>query len=138
MKHKENGKVQSIGSKPFRVKLLPPPVAYIEYTSEGNPAKYKGSRPISKGALISAKGIKAELDDADLDVRYQVLGFDLNFFDSMGNSIVRTASSGKFTGEQQDIMRKMSKGKKFYISRVRAKGPDGVEKILPPIEVIVN
>jgi hypothetical protein len=35
-------------------------------------------------------------------------------------------------------MRKMSKGKKFYISRVRAKGPDGVEKILPPIEVIVN
>lgn len=134
----ENGKMQSIGSKPFRVKLLPPPIAFIEYTSNGNPAKYKGSRPISKGNLLSAKGIKAELDDADLDVRYQVLGFDLNFFDSMGNSIVRTASSGRFTGEQQDIMRKMSKGKKFYISRVRAKGPDGVEKILPPIEVIVN
>ena len=134
----DNGKVQSIGSKPFRVKLLPPPVAYIEYTAEGSPAKYKGSRPISKGALISAKGIKAELDDADLDVRYQVLGFDLNFFDSMGNAIVKASSSGKFTGEQQDIMRKMSKGKKFFISRVRAKGPDGVEKILPPIEVIVN
>ena len=134
----DNGKVQNIGAKPFRVKLLPPPVAYIEYTSDGNPAKYKGSRPISKGALISAKGIKAELDDADLDVRYQVLGFDLNFFDSMGNAILKASSSSKFTSEQQDIMRKMSKGKKFYISRVRAKGPDGVEKILPPIEVIVN
>jgi gliding motility-associated protein GldM len=134
----DNGKVQNIGAKPFRVKLLPPPVAYIEYTSDGNPAKYKGSRPISKGALISAKGIKAELDDADLDVRYQVLGFDLNFFDSMGNAIVKASSSGRFTGEQQEIMRKMSKGKKFFISRVRAKGPDGVEKILPPIEVIVN
>jgi hypothetical protein len=56
----------------------------------------------------------------------------------MGNAIVKASSSGKFTGEQQDIMRKMSKGKKFFISRVRAKGPDGVEKILPPIEVIVN
>ena len=134
----ENGKVQNIGAKPFRVKLLPPPVAYIEYTKDGNPDKYKGSKPISKGALLSAKGIKAELDDADLDVRYQVLGFDLNFFDSMGNNLVKASSSGKFTGEQQEIMRKMSKGKKFFISRVRAKGPDGVEKILPPIEVIVN
>jgi gliding motility-associated protein GldM len=134
----DNGKVQNIGSKPFRVKLLPPPVAYIEYTKDGNPEKYKGSKPISKGALLSAKGIKAELDDADLDVRYQVLGFDLNFFDSMGNNLVKASSSGKFTGEQQEIMRKMSKGKKFFISRVRAKGPDGVEKILPPIEVIVN
>jgi gliding motility-associated protein GldM len=134
----DNGKVQNIGSKPFRVKLLPPPVAYIEYTKDGNPEKYKGSKPISKGALLSAKGIKAELDDADLDVRYQVLGFDLNFFDSMGNNLIKASSSGKFTGDQQEIMRKMSKGKKFFISRVRAKGPDGVEKILPPIEVIVN
>jgi hypothetical protein len=87
---------------------------------------------------MSAKGIRAELDDADLDVKYRVVGYDLTFFDSMGNSIVKSSEGAAFTSEQKDIMRKMSKGKKFFISRVRAKGPDGVEKILPPIEVIVN
>ena len=87
---------------------------------------------------LQAMGIKAELDDADLDVKYNVLGFNLNYYDSMGNTIVKTSTGTDFTNDQKDVMRKMSKGKKFYISRVRAKGPNGIEKILPPIEVIVN
>lgn len=133
------GKVQSIGSKPFRVKALPPPIAYIEYKDDkGNLQKYKGSRPLAKGSLIGANGVKAELDDADLDVKYHVLGFDVNYFDSMGNTIVEVSSGTNFTPKQTDIMRKMSRGKKFYISRVRSKGPDGIERVLPPIEVIVN
>ena len=134
----DNGTIQNIGTKSYRVKLLPSPIACIEYNSDGYVAKYKGSRPISRQSLISAVRVKAELDDADLNVSYQVLGFDLCFYDSMGNSLARTSSSGNFTTEQLDIIRKTSKGKKLYITRVRAKGPDGVEKILSPIEVIIN
>ena len=134
----EDGKTQTFPARAFRVKALPPPMAYIAYTENGVPAKYKGSKPFSKAYLVGAKGIKAELDDADLDVKYNVLGFDLNYYDSMGNTIVKTSTGTDFTNDQKDVMRKMSKGKKFYISRVRAKGPDGIEKILPPLEVIVN
>ena len=134
-----DGKVQSIGKKPFRVKQLPPPIAYISYNSDGSEAKYKGQgRPISKGNLMSAKGIRAELDDADLDVKYRVVGYDLTFFDSMGNSIVKSSEGAAFTSEQKDIMRKMSKGKKFFISRIRAIGQDGIERVLPAIDVTVN
>jgi hypothetical protein len=87
---------------------------------------------------MSAKGIRAELDDADLDVKYRVVGYDLTFFDSMGNSIVKTSNAAAFTSEQKDIMRKMSKGKKFFISRIRAVGQDGIERVLPAIDVTVN
>lgn len=134
----EGGKVQSIGSKPFRVKALPPPIGYIEYRENGNPAKYKGGKAFAKANLISSNGVKAELDDADLDVRYNVLGFDITFFDSMGNGRIETSNNTAFTEKQLDLMRKMSRGKTFYISRIRAKGPDGIERILPPIEVKVK
>jgi gliding motility-associated protein GldM len=133
-----DGKTQTIGAKAFRVKALPPPIAFVEYKEGGNAMKYKGSVPFSKARLIEATGIKAELDDADLDVKYNVLGFEVNFFDSMGNTIIELSNGSQFSERQMVQMRKITKGKKFYISRVKAKGPDNIERILPPIEVIVN
>ena len=135
-----DGRVQSIGSKPFRVKALPPPLAYIEFKDDkGNTQQYKGTgRPIPKAFLINSNGVRAALDDSDLDVKYQVLGFDVNFYDSMGNAIVKTSNNQSFADDQMSLMRGMSKGKKFFISRVRAKGPDGIERVLPPLEVTIN
>lgn len=135
----EDGKVQKFPAKPFRVKALPPPVGYIEYTQQGGTkGKYKGSTPIPKSQLIGSAGIRAELDDADLDVRYTVSGFEMTFFDSMGNGKVEISNSNNWTDKQKDFMRKTRKGQRFYISKIRAKGPDGVERILPTIEVIVR
>lgn len=134
-----DGKNQSFGSKAFRVKALPPPIAFIDCKDgSGNQMKYKGSKPLSKSALIDANGVKAELDDADLDVKYRVLGFEVNFFDSMGNTIIELSEGDKFSDRQMGQMRKTTKGKRFYITKVRAVGPDRIERILPPIEVIVN
>lgn len=135
----ENGKTQRIGGKPFRVKALPPPIGYIEFTqSGGTKGKYKGSTPIAKSALIGSAGVKAELDDADLDVRYTVMGFEMTFFDSMGNGKVELSKSSQWTSKQKDFIRKTRKGQRFYISKIRAKGPDGLERVLPTIEVIVR
>lgn len=134
-----DGKTQRIGAKPFRVKALPPPIGYIEYTQQGGTkGKYKGSTPIPKSQLIGSSGIRAELDDADLDVRYSVLGFEMTFFDSMGNGRVEISNSNRWSEKQLDFMRKTRKGQRFYISKIRAKGPDGLERVLPTIEVIVR
>ncbi len=78
------------------------------------------------------------MDDADLDVKYRVLGFEVNFFDSMGNTIIELSEGDKFSDRQMGQMRKTTKGKRFYITKVRAVGRDRIERILPPIEVIVN
>jgi len=136
----DKGKVMSMGKKEYRVKALPDPVAYIEYQDKnGNVAKYKGKgKSIGKSALMNAPGVKAELDDADLDVRYRVLSFNVNFFDSMGNAIKESSNGNRFSDRQKSRFSKLTKGKTFFISDVKVMGPDKIERTLSAIEVNVN
>lgn len=87
---------------------------------------------------MEADGIKAAIDDDLLNVTYSVLRFELTFFDSMGNAIPEVSDGSNFSQRQKDYIRRLSKGKRFYITRVVAKGPDGIERTIPTIEVIVN
>lgn len=122
----------------FRVKALPDPLPYIEYKDEnGNIRKFKGGR-ILKRHLVAADGILAAIDDDLLNVKYTVQSFELTFFDSMGNAIPEVAQGTKFSQRQKEYIRRLSRGKRFYITRVVAKGPDGIERTIPTIEVIVN
>ena len=83
-------------------------------------------------------GFFAAIDDVLLIVRYDVIRFGLTFFDSMGNAIPEVAQGTNFSQRQKSYIRNLAKGKRFYITRVVAKGPDGIERTIPTIEVIVN
>lgn len=134
-----DGRPQTVATSTFRVRKLPDPVAFITY-SESNGAKerYKGGRPLSKTLLTSAPGIDAAIDDDMLNIDFQVLGFETVFFDQMGNAIPEVSHGASFSQRQKDQFKRLSRGKRFYISRIRAKGPDGIERVLSPVEVIVN
>lgn len=67
-----------------------------------------------------------------------MLSFETVFFDSMGNAIPEVSDGASFSQRQKDSFRRLSRGKRFYISRVKAVGPDGITRDLAPIEVIVN
>ncbi|MDE7476069.1 MAG: gliding motility protein GldM, partial [Duncaniella sp.] len=56
----------------------------------------------------------------------------------MGNAIPEVSQGASFSQRQKDQFKRLSRGKRFYISRIRAKGPDGIERVLSPVEVIVN
>ena len=56
----------------------------------------------------------------------------------MGNDIPEDSNTSEFSQRQKDALRRLQKGKKFFITRVKAVGPDGIERTLSPIEVIVN
>ncbi len=73
-----------------------------------------------------------------LNIDFQVLGFETVFFDQMGNAIPEVSQGAAFSQRQKDQFKRLSRGKRFYISRIRAKGPDGIERVLSPVEVIVN
>ncbi len=60
------------------------------------------------------------------------------FFDSMGNAIPEVSAGAAFSERQKNSFRRLSRGKRFYISRVKAVGPDGIQRDLAPMEVIVN
>lgn len=134
-----NGRNQVVNTTTFRVRQLPDPMPYIAFEDDnGNIQRYKGGKPFPKRRLLAAPGIEAAIDDDLLNVEYKVLSFETVFFDSMGNAIPEVSDGNKFSERQKNSFKRLSKGKRFYISRVRAVGPDGIERDLSPIEVIVN
>ncbi len=124
----------------FRVRKLPDPTPFIAFKDkDGNTSHYKGGgRGLSKTLLLSAPGIEAAIDDDLLNISFNVLSFETVFFDSMGNAIPEVSNGAQFSQRQKDSFRRLSRGKRFYISRVKAVGPDGITRDLAPIEVIVN
>lgn len=134
-----DGRSQTVATTKFRTRKLPDPTPYIVYTdSKGNQDKYKGSRPFSKTLLLQTSGIEAAIDDELLNIKFTVLSFETVFFDSMGNAIPEVSNGADFSQRQKDSFRRLSRGKRFYISRVKAVGPDGIQRDLAPMEVIIN
>lgn len=133
-----DGRSQTVNTTTFRVRKLPDPVAFINYRGQGGTERYKGGKPFAKALLVEAPGIAAAIDDDMLNIDFKVLGFETVFFDQMGNAMPEVSAGPNFSQRQKDSFRRLSRGKRFYISRIRAIGPDGVERVLSPVEVIVN
>ena len=73
-----------------------------------------------------------------LKIDFRVVSFDMVLFDQMGNAMSERSSGSNFSPRQREAMKQMRHGKRFYISRVKATGPDGVTRDIAPMEVIVN
>ena len=135
-----DNRMQVMGDYSYRVRQLPDPSPFIEYTdAQGTSKRYRGGSGFSKTALMNTDGIVAAIDDGLLNINFRVISFETVFFDSMGNAVPEVSSGASFSSRQKDMFRRLSRGKRFYISRVRAVGPDGIERLLPTsLEVIVN
>jgi gliding motility-associated protein GldM len=121
------------------VRKLPDPTPFIAYNDgKGNTDHYRGGRPFAKSLLLAAQGLEAAIDDGLLDTRFKVTSFETVFFDSMGNAIPEVSDGGNFSARQKQSFQRLQRGKRFYISRIKAVGPDGISRDLSPMEVIVN
>lgn len=134
------GRSMSVGSMTFRVRKLPDPTVYLPVKDgSGNTVHYKGSpKRISKAALMSAQGLGAAIDDDILNVTYSVVSFSTVFFDQMGNAIPEVSAGSNFSPRQREQFKRLKPGKSFFISNVKAKGPDGITRDISPMEVALN
>lgn len=134
------GSRQQVGSMTFRVRKLPDPSPYIAIRdAQGNSTHYKGSpKRISKQQLMEANTLGAAIDDDILNVSYSVVSFSTVFFDSMGNAIPEVSNGSSFSERQKEQFRRLKPGKSFFISNVKAKGPDGITRDISPMEVSLN
>lgn len=134
-----DGQRTNVGSTSFKVRKLPDPMPFITYKdSNGQMNRYKGGRGFSKALLLAAGGLDAAIDDDMLNIDYKVVSFETVFFDSMGNAIPEVSAGSRFSERQIQSFRRLNRGKRFYITRVKATGPDGVTRDIAPMEVIVN
>ena len=129
-----NGKLRQMGKFTFHVRKLPDPAAYITVGTD----RFRGGG-LAKASLMGANGIKAAIDDGILDIQFKVVSFETVFFDNMGNAVPMASAGASFSERQRDTFRKLSRGKRFYISRITAVGPDGItRKLNGSMEVIVK
>lgn len=135
-----DGHSQTVGSMTFRIRKLPDPTAYILMKDgAGNPVSYKGApKRIGKAQLMAADGLSASVDDGILDVAYSVVSFSTMFYDSMGNVIPEVSDGSKFSGRQKEQFRRLKNGQTFFISNIKAKGPDGITRDISPMQVTLN
>lgn len=134
-----DGRSVQVAQTAFRVRKLPDPTPFIAFTdASGNTDHYRGGKPFAKSLLLKAPGLEAAIDDGLLDTPFRVVSFETVFFDSMGNAIPEVSDGANFSQRQRQSFQRLQRGKRFYISRIKAVGPDGITRDLSPMEVIVN
>lgn len=131
---RQEGRNQVMGKFSYRVRRLPDPTAYLPVGDN----RFQGGK-IGKQQLMAAAGIGAAIDDGLLNIPFKVKGFETVFFDNLGNAVPEVSGGPDFTERQKTMMRGLSRGRRFFITKIRAQGPDGVERTLNgAMEVIVN
>jgi len=130
----QGGRTRQMGKFTFHVRKLPDPTAYIQLGTD----RFRGGG-MAKASLMGASGIKAAIDDGILDIPFKVVGFEAVFFDNMGNAVPMASQGANFTERQRETFRKLSRNKRFYITRITAIGPDGItRKLNAAMEVVVK
>ncbi len=142
-----DGKMTVIGTpSKFRVKQLPNPTAYIGYPKETKDAQGKTvtlteqfyGGQIRKRELITATEVGAALQGVDFEASFTIKGFDIRTYDSLGNAKTIKSDGAKFSSQQEREIRSIRPGKSFFLVNIHAMGPDGLDRTLSPVEVIVT
>ncbi|MBO4942275.1 MAG: gliding motility protein GldM [Muribaculaceae bacterium] len=134
-----DGRPIQMAQTKFRVRKLPDPTPFIAFKdANGNTDHYRGGKPFKKALLLASPGLEAAIDDGLLDTPFTVESFETVFFDSSGNAMPEVSNGAEFSQRQKQQFQRLGRGKRFYISRIRAKGPDGLTRDLSPMEVIIN
>jgi len=119
---KMNGEIRPMGSRSYRVKEVPPPLATVGGMNGGT---------IRKEDLMAENGVFAELKDFLFDLKFTVTQFDISF---SGTYDKKTSSkSNKFTDEQKGYFSKLASGSVVYIDNIMAKGENGSLIPLSPV-----
>lgn len=134
-----SGSNQKMAQYTFKVRKLPEPTPFIELTDEKRyHDRYYGGGLV-KSKLIAATQVGAAVDDGILHIPFKVLSFEMVFFDNMGNAVPLVSDGNSFSAQQKEMVKRLAKGKRLYISRLTAIGPDGTKrKLKTSMEVIIR
>ena len=56
----------------------------------------------------------------------------------MGNAIPEISAGASFSPRQKQAFQRLKRGSRFFITRIKAVGPDGISRDLSPMEVIIG
>ncbi len=124
-----DGKWTSVGTKEFRVKAVPNPIATV--------GGQKGGM-IAKNILMAQAGVMATMPpDFDFDLKFNVTEFKVGTI-IQGFLQEKTVKGARFNQEVVNLINNVSKGNPVMITDIRAVGPDGTIRDLGSITFKLN
>jgi hypothetical protein len=123
-----DGVRREMGREEFRVRTVPNPVAMVN--------KQKGGS-IKQSVLMAQLGVFAEMENFDFDLTFTVTQFTVS---AVVGGFVReySSKSNRFTAEQKNLIKGLSRGNQVYIQDIKAVGPDGQTRNLSTINFKLN
>lgn len=103
---------------PFRVKMLPPPTAYVGMIKDGF---------MPAASFRAMAGVRAELPDAPINAPYAVVSYEIaGYPPGSSNAMPAIPNTGGFwTGRAKDLADKAMPGWMYIISKIMVRGPEG-------------
>ncbi|MDR0558853.1 MAG: gliding motility protein GldM [Prevotellaceae bacterium] len=123
-----NGEIKDMGSREFRVKRIPTPVASLHNVT---------GKTITKSQLSAIQGVVAKMpDDFEFDLPITVTSFSIMV--EQGGFVKEVSSDRpQFSAEQRAMLDKLKTPTRLLIFDVKAKTPDGIRD-LPEISYKVQ
>ncbi len=115
---KENGKETLMGSKTFRVKRVPDPVARINGQAEG-------VKKIDKNTLANAGGLLVSMKDFEFELNLKIASFNVQVSRKGELSAMMPSDGNKFSKNMVDNFKRCQLGDKVFITDITAQMPDG-------------
>jgi gliding motility-associated protein GldM len=126
------GKQSSMGKTTFRVKYLPDPKAFFRYTDAGGVVRMKSAGKLRKSELKNNPLIIADYGEDELvKANFNVTSFRM--VTSMFGS--KSANGSSLTSAQLADIDKMEGGEQVAFTDIKAVGPDGKVRSLPPVVI---
>lgn len=113
----------------FRVKALPDPAVMVNSQQGGY---------IDKDVLAAQEEIMAFMSNIDFDLKFTIQSFVVSTADRNGYMIQISSDSNKLTEQQKELIKNLKKGQRVNFEDVKAMGPDGSIRDLPPIVFEIN
>jgi gliding motility-associated protein GldM len=124
-----DGKWSTVGTKEFRVKAVPDPVATVNGQKGGM---------IAKNVLLAQQGVVASMPpDFDFDLKFNVTSYTVMCV-VQGFVQEKPVKGNLFTQEVKNLINNQNKGSSVYIQDIRAVGPDGTVRNLSTINFKLN
>jgi|WetSurSiteA1Bulk_404760.scaffolds.fasta_scaffold00444_5 gliding motility-associated protein GldM len=124
-----DGKWVNVGSKEYRVKSVPNPIATVNNQQGGG---------IAKNVLMAQSGVVATMPpDFDFDLKFTVTEYTVMAV-VQGFVQEKKVKGNLFTQEVRNLINNLSKGNPVYIQDIKAVGPDGSVRNLSTINFKLN
>jgi gliding motility-associated protein GldM len=127
-KAKVDGKTENMGSREFRVKRVPDPIAEIAGTKEGF---------LDKNTLLAASAIIPMMKDFEFDLNFVVNSFTMGTIIN-GDWIPKSTRGNRFSNEMKELIRNSKRGQKFFFENIQASGPDGTTRTLNTVNLTIK